>query len=445
MNDRPIIFQVLLVFCFFCAHINAAAYYVDSDVPASGDGTSWSTAWKNFADINWSSIAPGDTIYISGGTVSKSYHEKLTVSASGAPGNPVVITKGRTPGHNGNVILDGQMSLDSGIYIENYNDIVVQQLTVKNYTGGGQIRVRNSTGVIVDNNEIYVTGHGGVYLRGNTNTIVRNNRISTPTDLAAQTDGIYSQLNTGDIYENNHIVIRNNEVTGHDDGIQMYQVTDITIRGNYIEQDNNKTENAQGIYCTESFGTIRVYNNIVYGPNTKNSLLTLRTIASGNATLIASHNTLYGGGWGTIMVENSPGSVVQNNCLINNKLNGWIFRLDGAITHPGNINHNLYYAPNSSIIATKDGSSKTFSEWQSLGYEANGMNKDPLFKDVANRDFTLTPESPAIDAGVVLPAPFNVDRLGTPRPQGSASDLGAYELILSSTPPAPPANFRLLE
>ena len=35
------------------------------------------------------------------------------------------------------------------------------------------------------------------------------------------------------------------------------------------------------------------------------------------------------------------------------------------------------------------------------GYYNNGVFTDPLFKDAANRDFTLATNSPALDAGFV--------------------------------------------
>lgn len=130
-----------------------------------------------------------------------------------------------------------------------------------------------------------------------------------------QTDGIYSQLDVGNVYERNHIVISNAETTGHDDGIQMYRDTDITVRNNYIEQENNKVENAQGIYATDSYGTFRVYNDVVYGPSTKNCLLTLGRYSEGDARLIAYNNTLVVGGWGVVYVRDAPYSVVQNNIL----------------------------------------------------------------------------------------------------------------------------------
>jgi hypothetical protein len=55
------------------------------------------------------------------------------------------------------------------------------------------------------------------------------------------------------------------------------------------------------------------------------------------------------------------------------------------------------------------------------------VNQDPLFRDVANKDFRLTGRSPARNAaaGSIL----DEDRLGTPRPQERTNDIGAYEFV----------------
>jgi hypothetical protein len=58
----------------------------------------------------------------------------------------------------------------------------------------------------------------------------------------------------------------------------------------------------------------------------------------------------------------------------------------------------------------------------------NLIVEDPaaVFVDPANRDLRLRAGSPAIDAGAGECAPEK-DIAGTPRPQGSAIDLGAHE------------------
>ena len=180
----------------------------------------------------------------------------------------------------------------------------------------------------------------------------------------------------------------------------MYVDSSITVCNNYIEQDNEKKYNAQGIYATDCYGTFEYYNNVVFGPHSENALLTLAVFAEGNAKLIAYHNTLVGGGWGTLHLKDVPGSVVKNNILVNNKQDGWLFKLEGEVGDVNNINFNLYYAPNSSIIGTYNDVGKNWLEWRAIGFEKNGLNKNPDLIDPNNRDFKLSAESPAIDSGI---------------------------------------------
>lgn len=63
------------------------------------------------------------------------------------------------------------------------------------------------------------------------------------------------------------------------------------------------------------------------------------------------------------------------------------------------------------------------------GVGSNNIASKPLLADPDALDFTLTPSSPALNAGATLPdVPYDI--LGVTRPQGSAYDIGAYELEL---------------
>ena len=419
--------------------VSAGSYYVDGGIAQGGDGRSWASAWPSFGAIEWSQLGPGDTLYISGGQSSRTYHESLVVGAEGTANAPLTITKGTTAGHAGRVILDGQFALPSGVQIEDADYITVRGLQVQHFVGNGQIRVRYSRGVVVEDNVLVVTGHGGVYLWTNEQVTVRHNRITTPQNSDAQTDGIYSQHNTGNEYAFNDIVISNQDPGGHNDGIQLHRDTDTTLHANYIEQANEKELNAQGIFATDCYGTIRAYNNIIYGPATKNAILTLWLRDGGDAKLEAYHNTLIGGGWGVLYIGNSPQSEAKNNILVSDKSDTFVLRLSGAVPPGPNIDYNLYYAPQTGVAGLIEGQTNfTWGEWQARGYEGHGVYADPALVAVSQRDFTPQAPSPVVDAGTALSAPYLVDWLGTVRPQGAAPDLGAVEALLGNLPPPDP-------
>jgi hypothetical protein len=78
----------------------------------------------------------------------------------------------------------------------------------------------------------------------------------------------------------------------------------------------------------------------------------------------------------------------------------------------------------------------TFEQFRAAGYEANGLNSDPMFVDAANRNFRLQPSSPARNVGVDV-----LDLNGN----GSTTDVipaGAYitgtEIIGAVTGAQPP-------
>lgn len=74
-----------------------------------------------------------------------------------------------------------------------------------------------------------------------------------------------------------------------------------------------------------------------------------------------------------------------------------------------------------------------------LGSDGNYYTDEDPFIDAANHDFRLKPGSCAIDHAATLPE-VTEDFIGTPRPQGVRSDIGAYEFI--DPPLGPPEQLR---
>ena len=65
-----------------------------------------------------------------------------------------------------------------------------------------------------------------------------------------------------------------------------------------------------------------------------------------------------------------------------------------------------------------NGGGKTWNQWQSSGYDGHGYNSNPLFNNVQNLDFSVESSSNAVDKGVSLNTPYNVDYMGIARPHG---------------------------
>ncbi len=429
--------------------------YVDRSATGSNNGSSWADAWTSLSRIDWSQVTAGDTIQISGGAAFKTYDETLTVGSSGASGRPITITGGLDAGHNGTVIIDGQMVREHAVDVTGRSHVTLRNLDLRGATGSGQVYIDGCSYVLVEGLAIFVTGHGGVFLQESTGCVVRRCTITTPsTDFDAQTDGIYAQRNRGNIYENNRIVISNQNAGQHCDGIQMYQETSPTVRGNYIEQNNGKTYNAQGIYATIGFGTYLIYNNVVYCPNTLSQLIGHRNLGT-TSTAKIYNNTVIGRSGNCIRVSGRF-SEVKNN-IVYRIGSGCAIRVDDAPASFSQVDYNtvyndggdaVYYDPHS------DG--KTWPEWQAMGAEAHGQFANPLINVPSG---TLQPGSPAISRALDLRAVFSEDKSGAIRPAGCWST-GAYEygsadgsgtggisggIGSSQGGPAAPRNLRVLD
>jgi len=73
----------------FTFSASAGNWYVSQSVASSGNGQSWSTAWKQPSNIAWSSVQPGDTIWIAGGN----YTGGLNIGKSGTAANYIYVKR----------------------------------------------------------------------------------------------------------------------------------------------------------------------------------------------------------------------------------------------------------------------------------------------------------------------------------------------------------------
>jgi hypothetical protein len=257
------VFRTLLIFLGISHTVFATNHFVDKNAIEKNNGSSWRNAWVNFHNIDWSSISPGDTIFISGGNDSTIYNEMLSIKSNGSADKRIVVMKGKDAGHNGNVIIDGEGTIKNGIMISKSSYIVIKGIELRN-SKRGLIKITHSNYILIEDCRMQIYGRAGVFIQYSTGSEVRNCNIETGSYVGIQTDGIYSQYTVNNVYNHNYIVINNSEPSGHDDCIQSYKDNNLTIHSNYCEQNNNKTSNAQGIYATAPTGGVfRFYNNIV--------------------------------------------------------------------------------------------------------------------------------------------------------------------------------------
>ena len=163
---------------------------------------------------------------------------------------------------------------------------------------------------------------------------------------------------------------------------------------------------SRGINVGGGTGT-KVYNNLIY--NNDRAADSVGGIFVGNGGVSAAeiyNNTIYGNKEYCIFIRDNTNHVVRNNICWQNTKNS--IRND----------------PGGSTIS-------------------NNLFTDPLFVDAGNANFTLQADSPAIDRGVTIPE-ISTDFVGVPRGQGAACDIGAYEYVYVSNPPARPSDLNVV-
>ena len=144
---------IVIIFLSWLSLSWAQNHYVDKNANGNNNGTSWNNAWESIGAIEWSSIQPGDVIYISGGTDSTVYNEQLAPQANGTATYPVTIRNSYDAGHNGRVILRGLTGSGYGILVE-YGDqyITIKGLEVRNWGTAAYIHANVNVITYVNSN-----------------------------------------------------------------------------------------------------------------------------------------------------------------------------------------------------------------------------------------------------------------------------------------------------
>jgi len=230
------------------------------------------------------------------------------------------------------------------------------------------------------------------------------------------TGGIYSGANP----LNNHLTMRRLDI--HNCGVlgstEQFHAHCIYLSGtDHIVEDSD-------IYLSESHG-VHIYNQqgvgadrIIVRNNKIHDNGSFGVMLSSGTGNIAYNNFIYANNqrdWGAGGIRTYGGCVgcqILNNTVYGN-INYGIWVQDGSY---GIVENNISYA-NSSAAIVDNGVQTTLS---------NNMTTDPSFMNAAALDFRLAPGSDAIVRGI------------------GASEYGASEVSSPVSPPAPPANLRIV-
>src|SRR5262245_20309316 len=395
-------------------------FYVDpagNDAAAGSDTQPWRTLQKAA-----NTVRAGDLVIVRAGR-----YAGLYLTTSGTASDPITFR-----GEAGAIVDTQNPTTQDGINLEGASYVIVEGFTVTGVPRAGIRSVVNHH-VIIRGNTGDLNGRWGILTGFSDDILIENNVMSR----SQAEHGIYIS-NSGD-----RPVIRKNVVFGNRaNGIHMNgdvsQGGDGVISGALVEDNtifDNGLGGGSGINCDGVQSSV-FRNNLLY--NNHASGISLYQIDAGepardnqvlNNTVVMASDAR----WAINIQNASTGNVLRNNILFNQHS----FRGSVAISAdslPGFVSDTNVVMDRFSI----DGGDTRIglAAWRAAtGQDQSSLIAAPaaLFVNFAGNDYHLSVTSPARDAGVTLAAVPD-DLEGAPRPQGPASDIGAYEFPATAGP-----------
>lgn len=432
-NQKKLVLASLLLLSQL---LYAGNHYVDKSASGSNNGSDWANAWQSFGSINWNQIQPGDVIFISGGSQSKSYFETLSMPEGK---DDFTIAGGIENGHDGEVIIDGESIRSHGIEIDGNGslstDITISNITFQNCTWAGIYGDGESSGglknITVDNCRFLDFRRAGVFFEGNGNVsnnqniVIKNCYFTDANEdlFQSQSDGVYAQYLTDITVDHCTIILDNNYTANpdlHSDNCQTFWVDNVTYSNNICVQQSAKTLGTQMLFVEEGNGVHTYFNNVLYRncPEATDSPMRIKR-NSGSFIANVYYNSVFTAA--DHCVSTDAPTNIKNNIFYSAGSTYHLILVQFQVSSGSSCDYNLYYDPSNDLQNTN----------YSGGDGQNSIEADPNFInliDQSNFDLRLGENSPAIDAGLNMGVPFNFDILGTLRPLGNGTDIGAYEI-----------------
>ena len=395
-------------------------FYVD---PTGNDSAAGSITqpWRTLQKAA-NTVRAGDLVIVRAG-----HYAGLYLTTSGTATDPITFH-----GEPGAIVDTQNPTTQDGINLEGASYVIIEGFTVTGVPRAGIRSVVNHH-VIIRNNTGDLNGRWGILTGFSDDILIENNVMSR----SQAEHGIYVS-NSGD-----RPVIRRNVVFGNRaNGIHMNgdvsQGGDGIISGALVE-DNTISDNGlgggSGINCdgvqSSVFRNNLLYNNHASGislyqidaaqPARDNQVL--------NNTIVMANDAR----WAINIQNASTGNVLRNNILFNQQS----FRGSVAISADSLSG----FVSDTNVVMDRfsvDGGDTRIglAAWRAAtGQDQSSIIATPaaLFVNFAGNDYHLSATSPARDAGVTL-ATVPDDLEGAPRPQGPASDIGAYEFPVAAGP-----------
>jgi hypothetical protein len=441
MTKRVRLIFMLLLFTS-TAQCFGANFYVRKGATGSNNGSSWTNAWNEMNQINFSAVSCGDTIWVAGGN----YTTSLRGSKSCTAGNVLTINRVQSTDSAAVAAPGWNASYDNLVVLPNI-DIPgpAAYITISGRIPYGiQVLIPGTSGDGIDGGEgngngagqpidhitwsyIEVYGPSCVTSGNCTNGGVIGVNVMPYCSSANRTNMLFDHLSvhrTGEAFRGcgwdsstiqySLIYDTNNDGQQHEDILYSnppYQ--NVTWRYNKIFMSPN-----DGIFFEGGQGAVNwsFYGNVVY--HSGGWLICFKTGSTYGPVYIYNNTFENDGTFGDyspafLGFSGMSGGEVANNVFENVTTN--------AESSPPNPNHNAY-----SISGASDGGTGSFTyNAGTLGASAMFVNESPSNPIAA--DFHLTAAgAKAFANGKTLAAPYNVDPDGNVRGTNGGWTIGAY-------------------
>jgi hypothetical protein len=405
-------------------------YYVATTGSDSSNGLSPQTPFLTIQHAI-ESVGPGGTIEIMGGT----YPGGITIDHPGTADGWITIE----PYQNQQVTIDGTSATNDvffynntsaptywemkGLTLVNAEQYTVQisvpdvKLVDNNISGAHNDLVKlvqAAHNIVIWGNQVHNnnaapgTNAQGIDMVGSQNVLVAHNTVSNIASI-----GMYCKGNAGHItFEDNTLnnIYSRGIMLGESTGVQYLLPGKTYESYNSIVKNNVITNDQSACLAESSSYNAEIYNNSCYNTAIARhgGIMISNESALGQAgtNVYIRNNILYN-------LTNRPAEVIAPHAMTNY-----------ATLH---IDHNMYFNPYGVTFEWDDKNiyGMSFAAWQ----QTTGLDKYSL---VANPSYastttlTLNANSPALNAGIVLPEVTH-DFNGVPRPTSGSYDLGAYQ------------------
>ncbi len=422
--------EKLLLFLLLTPQCFAGNWYVRKSATGSNNGTNWTNAWNELNQINFTSVACGDTVWLGGGT----YTTVLTISKMCRSGSPLkiyrVLSTDSIP-----VAAEGWSSIFDRTVVLNNSTISIDASAYNIISGRAAygIRVVRSTGGTAVSSPgsgtadhitmVYVELYGPLCVDTHncTGSAAYGLNLNFRGTIQNSTfDHLYihrwcEAIRMWNAINNTVQYSRIDDVQpdgiDHEDALYTAPPNDgITLRYNTISNVPN-----DGLFIESGSGTtnnFKLYGNIFHASH--NSLLTFKSGTFNNVYIV--NNTF-----------TSPDGPCNSNCAFISTGNG-LSRMNNCV-----VENNVFFNVTDNMGGCQmDRNGYNFSalngfSWPSRENGAFNTVRSTSFANLSSNDLHLVSGSVLRNQGVGLQPEFNADMDGNLRGADGKWDVGAFE------------------